>query len=760
MSEKAGGKGGSDEEIAFVIGLGVLVLVLAAAAKWGRRMVKDTGPPALAFVADVWASYWGWMVVALAGVAGLLVWRWWSRRRWRLRAGRAELVVASLAAVMPAGWDPGEQFRIRRYRGIRPDRMRIGLTAQCPDLDVDWRRAVASALSMRLGPLEPIGWPAPQSRRRRIDVRVLREQPDREAPGGDIPLGGLSPGAIRDRLEPALAGLVPKADVEVGPVGDSGYLITVGYGETTRDQSLQWRARVVDQASARMGQRYRADWDRRSRHFTLGAVPHLPGTILWEQAVSGFRQTKAGRWVAAYGTDEDGATVAWEMGDATPHAMFVGETGSGKTEAMKALLCTLITLGVLVVILDPKQKDFAEFLGRPGVVCVATSIEDQVGALIDVVGEMHRRTAAAALRRLEAQHPELAGDGPLSAQAAIDGVPLVLFIDETTQLNADMQKWWSGLSKSERESRYGSAAAKPPMMKYPGDIVQLARAIKIHVVLGMQRADAANFGDSTQMRDNLAHLASMGTASPIGSEMVWGDRLTGSNVVIEDVGEGVSNGLRISPQGQRGAARSRPGRFKAWYTADVAERQEFWDGLEGTSPDASLVDLPSVSAAARDPKAAIEALRAKAYHTQPDPVPSLAPGAQRARDIPSEVIMPVSPGPGPAESSRAAPTVEPSHGGGNASPSLTAMDQTAADDHEVVELDAEGRGWESVAATQVEVGDTIALGDIAAAEVVDVPGWVEDEFSGDEVFRVVLLEDGEEQVVDLGGEEGVYRRAA
>ena len=52
---------------------------------------------------------------------------------------------------------------------------------------------------------------------------------------------------------------------------------------------------------------------------------------------------------------------------------------------------------------------FAEYLGRPGVICVATAVEDQVGALVDLDAEMMRRTSAKAVTRLNRQFPELLG---------------------------------------------------------------------------------------------------------------------------------------------------------------------------------------------------------------------------------------------------------------------------------------------------------------------------------------------------------------
>ena len=318
--------------------------------------------------------------------------------------------------------------------------------------------------------------------------------------------------------------------------------------------------------------------------------------------------------------------------DSPNHLYLAGQSmiPTHNTETMKAVVDSLLLQGALVAIIDPKQQDFAEYLGRPGVVCVATDIADQVGALVDIEAEMMRRTAAKALARLIKQFPTLArdenarnsADRRLPAQAAIDEVPLILVLDELTQHVAQVQEWWRSLAPAAK-ARWGAEKSRQaPMLTIPASIVRLARSIKIHMLIGVQRPDAGNFGGSTTMRDNIKHMASMGQQSRIGSEMQWGDGRTGSEVQISHPGEGVSNGLRLNSRTGEQLGRGVPGRFKAWYVADTAETDDFWAKVAAVAPDATLVRLPHVSDAARDPVAAGAALRAKAYeeysHGQPE----------------------------------------------------------------------------------------------------------------------------------------------
>lgn len=575
----------------------------------------------------------------------------------------------------------------------------------------------------------------------------------------------------------------------------------------------------------------------------------------------------------------------------SPNRLFLAGRSmipSHNTVAMISQLNSLLLAGCLVAILDPKKKDFAPYLGRPGVICVATTVEDMVGALIDFRAEVDRRAAAASARGIEDQYPHLRQEGPPPALSVIDQVPLIIFFDELSVFVDAVDAWWRTLSKDQRLEEWGTSSSSPPFLLLPGQIVALARAIKIHMVVGTQRADAKNFGDATTMRDNLAHMSSLGEQSAIGSEMQWGDRSTGRDVVITDDvgGTGVSNGLRISPEGRR-LGRGLPVRYKAWFSGDaddpgcVARSEEFWAEVAAVAPDASLVRLPHVSDGARDPVAALRLLRAQAYGdpaaagrdvplfdpaepaaagpagpvagsdedlirqalargAQPQQVAAVGePPAAELGDLPSapagpedggdaaEVLLAddllrraaelvVTEGKGSAAllqrqlrigSSRAqqlidaleaAGVVGPSrntkprevlvdtsalqrrlHPGGDI-PSETAVIPPVSppavprsssaparnpageqeDDPEVADVDDTGRVWESVSVARVELGDLVVVGDLSAAEVVETPILVEDEFDGSELVRLVLLEDGAERVVDLADEEYVQRRQA
>lgn len=728
-----------DEIMAKLIWAVIGGFALLALGRWLKGKIDaltaggTAAPPDLTGVVQLVLTVVLWALVAWVVVLAL---RWWTGRRRRVRDFQREALLEDLSSAIALdlktvrmGW----RGRWLWWRRQRVNRVRFRLAPAAASLGPGGREAVLDAARRHLGPVRPPRWPEPH------EVPWVRIVAGEDVPANETQ--GEEDKRV-DVLTRSLDGLVPSP--KVAP-REGGWEIS--YGETTRDQSANWRARVVDQVEGRMGGTYRPSWDRQARRLTLEPVPELPHPLLWEAEHARW-SSGLGTMVLPYGTDENGHLVAWDMGDRRPHAMCVGATGSGKTETMKAIIASALWRGALVAIIDPKAKDFQEFLGKPGVIAVATAIEDRGHMLMAMLAEVKRRNSALALRRLRKQHDSLA-QMVLPEQSAIDEVPILFVVDEVTQMTDDFQKWWAGLSKEDQQE-WGGASKLCPLLDIAPQIAQLSRACRIHLLLGMQRADARNFGPNTAMRDNVTHLVTMATQTPIGSEMVWGDRSTGVNVEIRSVGEGLSNAMRYASGGHE-LGGGRPGRFKAWWLKDTAEQQAFWAYIDKIAPDASLIDLPGVSAAASSPEAAMEALLAQAYGTS-------WRHQVRQGDVPSPLEAQELPSDSPATPAADTAGITP--------PPVAEVPPTppgppAAEDgdeqDEEIELDAAGVSWAHVAVDVLEAGDRVMLVDGDEVEVREVEGLVVDEDFGDEVFRVVVVEDGREKVVDLSPDEMVSR---
>lgn len=629
-----------------VLGAAALTAIYKALTKWLSPKIKSLEPNTppeknslSELVAGWWESNW-WLVIGwIIAIIGLLIYRSWVRSRARVRHQNHQLVAGAIAPLMPNDWTGQRHLQIRRWRGTRPAKLQLRVSPKTLLTDTEWRIAVTGALKDTLGRIEPITWPKAHDRLARSEKRwpqinITAITPPsfwdrllkRQTPKPADESAQAKPAKAEEILVQALNGLVPKPVPEVEELED-GLRIVVRYAETTRDMSPAWRSRVVDQASGRLGTDFKATWDRQRRMFTLESVPTLPDPILWAEMYPQFRKLDIGQWVIPYGNFEDGSYVVWKPGNTEPHAMWTGDPGSGKTQTIKSVANGFLLAGGLLAISDPKKSDFAEYLGRPGVICVATAVEDQVGLLRDMSAEMERRNSATALKRVERMWPELAESRP--DQAAIDDVPILYISDEQALHVDEVTEWWRSLEKEDKVAWGGSEkSSQPPMLKQPAKIVAVARAIRISYLAGMQRADAGNFGGATTMRDNIKHMSSMGVQSPIGSDQQWGDRRIGSEIVVRNPGEGMSNGYRISRDG-KDLGRGVPGRYKAWYSGNVAETEEFWAAVAAVAPDKALINLPTVSDAAKDPAAAARVLREQAYGTPHGPAGPMGRRAQR-----------------------------------------------------------------------------------------------------------------------------------
>lgn len=709
------------------------------------------------------ASSWleqltGWLVPAaiVAAVAAGMLWGWR-----RLRDRRRYLVAQYAAAVkpaMPSGFDPADDLRVTRWRGVRPRRITVDLSPACPDNDPAWRTQLVDLVRKRTGEQLAARWPGSGGlrslvrERRRVVLAAAGTglarriaAAERGSAGDDaVDIGDVDGELASDKLHTALGMLVPAVRVVITRKTDEGTpaALRISYGETTRDMSPNWRARVIGQVTNRLGGAWRAPrWDTANRAVTLELIPPLPHPVPWK----GPQLPASEHPVLPYGIDEDGFTVAWELGPKQPHGAVVGPTGTGKSETMNSIAGSALMQGVMLAVIAPKPEDFVGLLGMPGVAFVATEVSDRAHAIKALHAQMKRRLAARGVTQLEHVRPDLARERP--ASAALDDTHLLIIIDEQTQLVDDFDRWWNALPKTcgaeedtHSEDRDccrvmigGTDSRVCPFTGMLREVAQLSRSAGLNGLFGMQRPDAMNFGKSTQMRDNLPHRVSMGEMSAIGSDQQWGDRETG-RIPAENPGEGVSNASRLDAQG-RIVRTGVPGRFKAVYLDEqTLLSDEFRTKVAQVAPDTSLLDLGDVSPVSRSIEAALAQLRrAAGFSDTASPLggdPDGTPASTRPAEQRVELAQ------------RAEAASDPA-----------AVRDLSGDP----EVDAAGRVWDEVAVSELAEGDVIALEEVESARVLEA-GWVEDEFTAEPVFRLTVeTDDGDESEWDMDPEDAVHR---
>lgn len=172
--------------------------------------------------------------------------------------------------------------------------------------------------------------------------------------------------------------------------------------------------------------------------------------------------------------------------------LLVGATGTGKTVAMKTVMCKIANYvpNAVFTILDFKQYDFAEFAGLPGYYGYADCAE----------GLEHFYNS-------------------FKAQQATGkpGLPHYLVIDE-----------WGAFVLSQDKK---TAERLKSML---GELLMLGRSYRYIVICGLQRADAAQFVSGA--RDQFRTVLAMGNLSKEQKTMLFADekqRMTARNGVGE-----------------------------------------------------------------------------------------------------------------------------------------------------------------------------------------------------------------------------------
>ena len=188
--------------------------------------------------------------------------------------------------------------------------------------------------------------------------------------------------------------------------------------------------------------------------------------VSWNQVRKALTQSKAVLPICP-GVDVNGDPFLFDLADA-PHVFVAGQTGSGKSVCVHAMIKSLVTSEAQcrLVLIDPKEVEFASYNKQPDLLfggAVVSDMADAVKLLGQIIDEMDQRQRV--LSDLEVTN---------IAEAHKKGSDLdyiIVFVEELADL----------LMQSKDAS---------------GLLVRLAqksRAMGIHLVLATQRPDAETF---------------------------------------------------------------------------------------------------------------------------------------------------------------------------------------------------------------------------------------------------------------------------
>ncbi|WP_404430703.1 hypothetical protein LG299_12495 [Microbacterium lacus] len=247
--------------------------------------------------------------------------------------------------------------------------------------------------------------------------------------------------------------------------------------------------------------------------------------------------------VLPVGVTPEGAPAGQDL-LAAPMALVVGPTGSGKTVALLADAAQRLTRGHDVCVLDSAKggADFAAI--EPFCRGFAREYDESV-ALVKAVYAEGRRRRAVLLREGVGN----AADLSVEARAAENIRPLTLIVDEAASLLL-VPAIPKGLDKDDPEVRAAKelAAQKDLLRSYIGRIARELRFVQVHLVVAMQRPDAAILDG--EIRGNLTHrVLLVAPGKPIGQtelRMLFPtDVVTAVYDQIERFDDGLSRGLAV-----------------------------------------------------------------------------------------------------------------------------------------------------------------------------------------------------------------------
>jgi S-DNA-T family DNA segregation ATPase FtsK/SpoIIIE len=189
-------------------------------------------------------------------------------------------------------------------------------------------------------------------------------------------------------------------------------------------------------------------------------------------ASAAFEKTKS-RLTICLGKDIVGNPVAAEL-DKMPHLLIAGATGTGKSVALNAMICSLLYKArpeeVKLIMVDPKRIELSNYDGIPHLITpVVTDAKKATNALYWAVREMERRYELLSERRarnIKQYNQKIDSEKTPAGEGATKLAYIVIIIDELADL----------MMVASRDVEVALTR-----------LAQMARAAGIHLILATQR---------------------------------------------------------------------------------------------------------------------------------------------------------------------------------------------------------------------------------------------------------------------------------
>lgn len=428
--------------------------------------------------------------------------RWKAAKR---REVREDLTEAFASLTGSAVTVKCSRWARRRFVDPRPERIEIRYAAGARDWDPKWMQQLLITTDARLGCEYTVE--AHRTERKRV---ILTTEPHEEDEVDDSPREKLKHRAAVTVAE--MMGKQSQASYQWNDEDLEGIDVTIPDEIAVKLHSRMKRQQIERVVTAMLPGRWRARWEIESSparaHFELR--PSMPEGVSHPKPVI----TDANRYSIPTGVTEDAVTTAWDLKSTVPHGLVTGMTGTGKTVFILGIVMEWASRQWACWIVDPKQIEFIGLRRWPNVQAIAVTVEEQMALIVRAWELMEKRYAQI-----------------VAGADERDFEPLLLVLDEYTDLRSSINHWWA-------ENKPKGGPSKCPIFGMIGSLARKARSAKIHLLFGLQRPDAEIL--SGEVRDNLGFRDSLGRLSPDGARMMWGAPYIGSSVPRKIPGRGIA----------------------------------------------------------------------------------------------------------------------------------------------------------------------------------------------------------------------------
>jgi DNA segregation ATPase FtsK/SpoIIIE, S-DNA-T family len=252
--------------------------------------------------------------------------------------------------------------------------------------------------------------------------------------------------------------------------------------------------------------------------------------------------------VIPFAVDAYGNVIGWDFKQ-SPHMLISGMTSSGKTSVLMTVATQCARRGLNVVEIDPKGFDSPGMRPWPNTSLVTAGTDED-----GLAGH------TAALRFIADTMSERLSQVIINPNRADDFDPIIVITDEFSNLVVALAEFYTTYkSKNEKGT--------PPTTIDVGILLRTARAVGIHMAIGIQRPDTLFIAG--EARDNTALRVAMGRLrSGAAAKMMFNDPVAGTRV---------QPGIR-----GRGTVQLPDGSFReiqAFFTPKVPATAEQWAAL-------------------------------------------------------------------------------------------------------------------------------------------------------------------------------------